>query len=266
MDDPVPIPALLSTRPLDPGPNETPHKEIHDFDLDLQSAPSCPQFSGVHVFRDFFSTDEADRLLKEVEDAPFIPAQSGKWKQHYGPKVNFNEQKINSAQFRGLPDYARRIESRLRKLVRQGRPGSPADNHGLRTALEAFGATDVFVLRYLERNASNLDFHRDDTFAYGETILDVSLESDSVLTFLEGREPDRQTNPAECVRVPLPARSLAVVYGRARFAWDHAILAYDIVGRRTSITLRTLSETLRRSDAGRHILDVVRSNMTPNAQ
>lgn len=263
MDDPVRIPNLLSTRPRDPGPIPNSRDGFHYFDLDLQSVPSCPEFRGVHVFRDFFSADEAQRLLREVEEAPFVAAQSGKFKQHYGPKVNFNKQKINATRFRGLPDYAHRIESRLRTLAGLDRPGSPADLQALRTALEAFEATDTFVLRYLERNASNLDFHRDDTFAYGEAILDVSLESDSVLTFLERQESDPLTNRGKCVRVPLPARSLAVVYGPARFAWDHAILAYDIAGRRTSITLRTLNETLRHSDAGRRILDIVRRNGTP---
>jgi len=260
MDDPVQIPDRLATRPPPPGPTPDPSDDFHDFDLDLQSAPTCPEFRGIQVFRDFFSMDEAERLLREVDEAPFVAAQSGKWKQHYGPKVNFNKQRVNATQFQGLPHYTRRIESRLRERTDRDRSGRREEKRALRAALDTFEATDVFVLRYLEENASNLDFHRDDTFAYGETILDLSLESDSVLTFLERRAPDRQASPGQCVRVPLPARSLAIVYGHARFSWEHAILAYDIVGRRTSITLRTLNETLHHSDAGRRILDIVRGN------
>jgi alkylated DNA repair protein alkB family protein 4 len=263
MDDPVQIPQRLSSRPRDPDPDTPVRDGFHDFDLDLQGSPTCPEFRGVHVFRDFISPDEADRLLEEIEKASFVPAQSGKLKQHYGPKVNFNKRKINTGRFQGLPDYARCIESRLRELANRELSGSPVDHLALRTALETFETTDAFVLRYLERDASNLDFHRDDTFAYGEAILDLSLESDSVLTFLESQAPGLQTGQGECVRVPLPARSLAVVYGRARFSWDHAILAYDIVGKRTSITFRTLNETLRHSDAGRRILDIARGNASP---
>ena len=159
-----------------------------------------------------------------------------------------------------MPDYARWIESRLRELTHLDLPGSPIDNLALRAALEAFETTDAFVLRYLERDASNLDFHCDDTFAYGEAVLDLSLESDSVLTFLDRQGQWLAGGQGNCVRVPLPARSIAVVYGRARLSWEHAILAYDIAGRRTSITLRTLNETLRHSDAGRRIFDIARGD------
>lgn len=258
MDDPMPLPGPLSTRPADPAAIPNPRKAVHDFDLDLQCAPSCPEFQGVRVYLDFLSPDQADRLLREVAKAPFVPAQSGKWKQHYGPKVNFNEQRINAGQFRGLPSYARRIESCLRERVERDHAGHPAELRALRSALESFETTDAFVLRYSEQHASNLDFHRDDTFAYGEVILDLSLESDSVLTFLARQSPDSPPSQGRFVRVPLPSRSLAVVHGRARYAWDHAILAYDIVGRRTSITLRTLNKTLHLSDAGRRILDIAR--------
>lgn len=265
MDDPVQIPELLSTRPTRPThAGSNPQGQIHDFDLDLQSAPSHPAFQGVHVFRDFLSAGEAEQLMTEIQEAPFLPAQSGKLKQHYGPKINFNRQKVNVAAFRGLPKYVSRIESRLRELTSQDLAGDPTNNAALRTALETFEPTDAFVLRYFEQDASNLDFHRDDMFAYGEVILDLSLESDSVLTFLECNEAAPKTSYWTCVRVPLPARSLAVLYGSGRFTWDHAILAYDIAETRTSVTLRTLSEGLRESDPGKQILDIARGDRVPD--
>jgi alkylated DNA repair dioxygenase AlkB len=263
MDDPVQIPDLLSKRPSHSDPNT--HDRIHVFDLDLQCAPSYPAFEGIHVIRDFLSADEARHLMTEIERAPFVPAQSGKLKQHYGPKINFNKQKINATSFKGPPEYARRIESRLRNLAQQDFPDGSTHNMTLHIALKTFETTDAFVLQYFEQDESNLDFHRDDSFAYGEVILDLSLESDSVLTFLEGCEPGSTANQRECVRVPLPARSLAVVYGRARFIWEHAILAYDITGRRTSVTLRTLNEALRENDEGRRLLDIARGDQTPDA-
>ena len=262
MDDPVQIPELLSKRPSHSGPNT--QNRIHEFDVDIQCAPSCSAFEGIHVIPDFISADEAGLLLAEIERTPFVLAQSGKLKQHYGPKINFNKQKINAAPFKGLPGYARRIESRLRNLAQQNFPTGSTHGMALHTALDGFETTDAFVLQYFEQDESNLDFHRDDTFAYGEVILDLSLESDSVLTFLEGCEPGPTPNQRECVRVPLPARSLAVVYGPARFIWEHAILAYDITERRTSITLRTLNEALRESDEGRRILEIARGGQTPD--
>lgn len=262
MDDPVQIPDLLSTRPPDPASAPNASGRIHDFDLDLQAAPRCPAFQGVHVFCEFFSTIEAESILRTIDESAFDSAQSGKHKQHHGPKINFNKQRINAAPFLGIPEYAREIESRLRELMAQNDPEYRPDIVALRTALESFETTDVFVLRYLERNASNLDFHQDDTFAYGEMILDLSLESDSVLTFLNRAESELTTGSVECVRVPLPARSLTVLYGHARFFWSHAILEYDIVGRRTSVTLRTLNPSLHESEAGSRVLRIARGDRT----
>ena len=81
-----------------------------------------------------------------------------------------------------------------------------------------------------------------------ELILDLSLESDSMLTFFRVSLSESGRQVEECVRVPLPARSLVAIYGSARFDWEHAILAYDIVGQRTGITFRTLQEDLRNTE------------------
>ena len=134
----------------------------------------------------------------------------------------------------------------------------------LRDAVDAFETTDVFVLRYRPEKRSNLDFHLDDTFAYGELILDLSLESDATLTFYRGRpnsevkEPITRNAPEACVRVPLPARSLALLFGAASYDWEHAILAEDVRAKRTSITLRTLSPALKQSKGGREVLSRAR--------
>lgn len=263
MDPPLALPEWLKSRPCEAGPETRLDERIHRFDLDLQIAPDCPEFRGIRVFRDFLSMHEARRLLAEIERTPFVLAQSGKLKQHFGAKVNFNRRRMNAAAFSGLPEYARWIESRARVVAGADRFERPADRSALALALESFETMDLFVLRYSELDASNLDFHCDDIFAYGEAILDLSLESDSVLTFIERLEDGYEANPTRCVRVPLPARSLAVVYGDARFAWDHAILPYDIDERRTSVTLRTLSEALRQSIEGRRVLDIARGSAAP---
>jgi alkylated DNA repair dioxygenase AlkB len=251
MYDPLPLAACLAG--LTPGKLAGPVGRVAAFDVATQRAPRCPDFDGVVVVEDFVSIAEAEALLAEIEAEPFAAAQSGKQKQHYGPKINFKKRRAKANGFSGLPRYTHWLEDRLRLT------------HSV--PMGDFETTDVFVLRYEEDRASNLDFHRDDTFAYGEAILDFSLESDSVLTFLERPMPGVRTSQTKCVRIPLPARSLAVLYGRARFSWDHAILAYDISGRRTSITLRTLSEMLCSGDDGddgdgdgRRILDIARGN------
>lgn len=227
---------------------------LHVFDPATQSAPTCPAFRGVRVHPEAISPTEAEALLAQIERSPFLPSQSGKQKQHFGPRFNFMRRRMNVDRFDGLPAWAPGIEARLRALVAADRAGDPGDLAGCRRALDDFATTDVFVLRYAERERSNLDFHVDDLYAYGEAIVDLSLDSDSWLSFLGPIDGSVDETDQVCVRVPLPARSLAVVYGSARFAWQHAILPGDIRGIRTSITLRTLAPALRSTDAGRIVL------------
>ncbi|MBK7950582.1 MAG: alpha-ketoglutarate-dependent dioxygenase AlkB [Deltaproteobacteria bacterium] len=236
-----------------PAADATPAR-LHVFDPASQCAPTCPAFRGVRLYPDALARDEADSLLEQIEARPFTPSQSGKLKQHFGARFNFMRRRMNAERFAGLPAYASGLEHRLRTLVAADRTGDPGSLADARRALENYQTTDVFVLRYLEHEQSNLDFHVDDCFAYGEAIVDLSLDSDSVLSFLGPARPERGEPGLECVRVPLPARSLALVYGPARFEWQHAILPRDIRGVRTSITLRTLAETLRETDAGRALL------------
>jgi alkylated DNA repair protein alkB family protein 4 len=247
---PIETPAFLRARPVEPGRTAC-GSTVHGFDVEAQCVPDLPSFSGVWLLRDFVSEAEAETLLAEIEAAPFAPAQSGKQKQHFGAKANFRKRRLNVSHFEGLPGYGRWLEARLRtRLAEAGE--QPA---GLAEALVRYVTTDVFVLRYLERQCSNLDVHIDDTWAYGEVILDLSLESDGWMTFLDRDPQDGVPGGFTCVRVPMPERSLAVLFGPARFGWHHGIAAADIHGRRTSITLRTLGEGLRNGPEGRAVLE-----------
>jgi alkylated DNA repair dioxygenase AlkB len=201
----------------------------------------------------------------EIGKTPFAPAQSGKTKQHFGANFNFNKRKLNVSRFHGLPEYGLVLEARLVDAFRHTLDPSSADGKAMRCALANFDTTDLFVLRYQEREASNLDLHIDDTFAYGEAIFDVSLETDSVMTFVRAESPRHATHSIdpgasiECIRVTLQAGSAALLYGPARYEWEHGILHYDVRGQRTSITLRTLSDPLRNTEDGKRVLEVARS-------
>lgn len=256
MDPPLELPALLAERPDDTS------RDVHAFDVDTSRAPSCPAFRGLVVVRNFLTPSEAADLLARIDDTPFARAQSGKLKQHFGARVNFNKRRLNASAFEGLPDYLPALDRRIRSVF--GKPTNPARawTPEVRRALDDYATTDVFVLRYRAADSSNLDLHIDDTFAYGEAIFDLSLESDSVLTFVRSTRDASGSVSHACVRAPLPARSVAMLFGPARHAWEHGIMHYDIVGRRTSLTLRTLSPALRGTPEGRRVLRIVGADAT----
>lgn len=229
------------------------------FDLELQCAPGVPQFRGVRVLREFCSEEESRQWLCAIDAGVFVPAQSGKAKQHFGAKVNFKRRRLSSDGFQGLPGYVHDVEARVARYVASGAANGDLDP-ALVAAFGAFEATDAFVLRYEERRGSNLDLHIDDPWAYGEGIVGVSLESDSVLTFVPGARGGGN-RPLRGIRVPLPARSAVLLFGDARYAWEHAILSEDVRGRRTSLTLRTLAPTLRASEDGRRIAAIARRTL-----
>ncbi|KAK8736243.1 hypothetical protein OTU49_004888 [Cherax quadricarinatus] len=60
------------------------------------------------------------------------------------------------------------------------------------------------------------------------------------------------------VRVPMPRRSLLILYGPARYDWEHGILREDIPSRRVCITYRELTPTYLsygpKVEIGEHIL------------
>lgn len=243
--DPIPLPRLLAE----------PEGPVSRFDARHQRAPGQRDFEGLRILTDVVTLEEERALLERIGRSPFLPSQSGREKQHYGPRVNFNRRRIQTDRFDGLPDYAFELEERARERIARD---LPADDP-IHAALAEYVTTDVFVLRYEPMRRSNLDFHLDDLFAYGDLILDFSLESDAVLSFYRGR-PDgevRTQAPIEeaCVRAQLPARSLALIFGPARRSWEHALLASDLGGRRTSLTLRTIGPEVRATPSGDAILE-----------
>ncbi|CAH1231632.1 ALKBH4 [Branchiostoma lanceolatum] len=65
------------------------------------------------------------------------------------------------------------------------------------------------------------------------------------------------------VAIPMPRRSLLVVYGDARHKWMHAIHREDITGRRIAVTLRELSSEFSadgvHSQTGKELIEVALS-------
>ena len=61
------------------------------------------------------------------------------------------------------------------------------------------------------------------------------------------------------IRIPLPRRSLLVMYGEPRYDWEHCILRRDIINRRVVIAYREFTPTYLPNGSdetlGKQILD-----------
>jgi len=102
-----------------------------------------------------------------------------------------------------------------------------------------------------------IDPHIDDCWVWGERVISVNLLSDSVLTMTKYIGPIEKYNlhyrfPPEdatlfqsnqeqqfpIVRIPMPRLSLLVLYGPARYEWEHCIYRSDITDRRICMAYR----------------------------
>lgn len=70
-------------------------------------------------------------------------------------------------------------------------------------------------------------------------------------------QQNKKTDP-KVLRIPMPRRSLLVLYSSPRYDWEHGILREDIASRRVCITYRELTPTYLscgpKADTGKTIL------------
>lgn len=178
---------------------------------------------------------------------PWQTSQSGRRKQNFGPKTNFKKMKLACGAFVGFPAYSDFVQ---RKFTA----------HPL---LRMFRTIEQCSLEYDPVKGASIDPHIDDCWIWGERVVTVSLLSDSVLTLtlyegdrerynlpqvdryranlLERYATDEELNCLgrdAVVRLPMPARSLMVLYGGPRYQWEHCVLREDIAVRRVCIAYR----------------------------
>ena len=154
--------------------------------------------------------------------------------------------------FGGFPNFTKFIQNRFRTIP----------------LLESYQSIEQCFLEYEQKVGASIEQHIDDCWVWGERILTVSMLSDSVLTMtyfdyavernakrynldtfrqfnpdlyysiLKDNELKNDQDKGIIIRIPMPRRSLLVLYDRARYEWEHRILRQDIIGRRVCIAYR----------------------------
>lgn len=211
-------------------------------------------FPGVFVLENFLNEIEEDYLLKSIDNVPWDPSQSGRRKQNYGPKCNFKKKKIKLGDFHGFPLFSKFVQDRFKDVP----------------ILKNFFTIEQCSLEYNSKTGASIDPHIDDCWVWGERIVTVNLLSDSVLTMTMNKKSDKYNlgcvkdyssvvDKNGCyaissehfgirdfkeapfypvIRIPMPRRSLLVMYGSARYEWEHQIFRNDIFDRRVCLAYR----------------------------
>ena len=222
-------------------------------------------FCGIKIIEDFVSCEEESQLVQDLDTLPWTLSQSGRRKQNYGPKANFKKKKVKPGHFDGFPKCTKFIQDRFSTVP----------------SLEDYKTVEQCSIEYRPETGSRIEPHIDDCWIWGERIVQLNLLSDCFLTLMPyyggndrfnlddvatfprilNDDGDVIFNPfknkfvqsepyrLKCkddlingiVRIPLPRRSLLLLYGQPRYDWEHCIVREDIKNRRIVIAYRELT-------------------------
>lgn len=204
-------------------------------------------FHGIEILENFISSQEEMDIVRKIDMWDWKASQSGRQKQDFGPKVNFKKRKLRSDCFTGLPPFSKVLVGKM----------------NLVPCLATFRPIEQCHLEYIPERGSSIDPHFDDWWVWGERLVTLNLLSSSYIIFTynpteEENNDSLQQLPA--VSVPMPQRSLLVVYGDARFKWMHSVPRNAITSRRIAITYRELSEQFSEGgenfEVGKKVLEI----------
>ncbi|KAL4714093.1 hypothetical protein ACJJTC_008447 [Scirpophaga incertulas] len=238
------------------------NKAWQGWDMDLYKQHPYHQgnaidYPGIYILLDFITANEERDLMKNIDEMPWDISQSGRRKQNFGPKTNFKKRKIMPGQFSGYPTFTKFLQDRFRQV----------------TVLENYEVIEQCSLEYDPSKGASIDPHIDDCWIWGERIVTVNCLSDTVLTMTRFKGDNKKYNLScateyspilDCkgqiisdsnmlnafeiskptteddviIRIPMPRRSLLVIYGEPRYHWEHCVLREDISSRRVCIAYR----------------------------
>ncbi|XP_076234096.1 alpha-ketoglutarate-dependent dioxygenase alkB homolog 4 isoform X2 [Calliopsis andreniformis] len=207
-------------------------------------------YTGVKFVLEFLNSNEIASLMNSLDEIPWEPSQSGRRKQNFGPKCNFKKKKLRLGFFNGFPKCTQFVQQKFSEVP----------------LLKNFQTIEQCTLEYDPLRGASIDPHIDDCWIWGERIVTVNVMGDSVLTMTPYYGPDTKYNlqstveySISCsnlkfdevnnkkhtedinVRLPMPEGSLMVLYGAARYQWEHCVLREDVQSRRVCLAYRELT-------------------------
>lgn len=186
---------------------------------DLFGAPPLPPLpEGMVYEREFLDRGEEQALVARIETLPLKEMNyrgytARRRVMSFGGSYDFQAQRLSEAP--PLPDW---LEPLRRKVATWAN-----------LAPEAF--TQVLVAQY--REGTPLGWHRD--VPDFEDVVGVSLLNEAVMRFRP--YPPREPKKADVLKVVVEPRSIYLLRGPARWAWQHSVAPTRTL--RYSITFRT---------------------------
>jgi alkylated DNA repair dioxygenase AlkB len=188
------------------------------FGAPAPAGPALPE--GLRYEEDFLSREEEAPLVAIVEA---LPLQAMKYQQYtalrrvvsYGGQYDFSAQQLDAAE--PLPAWLDPLRARAAAWI----------------GIDPGQFTQALVAEY--RPGTPLGWHRD--VPDFEDIVGISLANEAVMRFRP--YPPDAPKKADVVKLTLAPRSIYLLRGAARWAWQHSVAPTKVL--RYSITLRTPS-------------------------
>lgn len=211
---------------------------------------------GLTLIPDWLSETEEVQITLALDTPPsegregWVPSQSGRRKQHFGPTANFKKRKLKLKEnYVGIPAELVPIVHRLDTVPE------------LKDDRIPFQVAEVASLEYLADQGSNIDPHIDDTWVWGPRIAGICTGCDCVMSFVTC-SPTKTEQVVE-LQVLLPNRCFFILDGDARYRWLHGIRRGALFGkRRVSLTIRELTQAILTSHQ-ELAADIIRLAQTP---
>jgi hypothetical protein len=225
-----------------------------------KSPAGAAPFSGAIVLTDFITAAEEARVLAAVDacawqqarrngryrsqlygrfrtDGPFArPGSRPGNPRALGPFGDSGASSMRAVVSDELPPWAVEIGARIAASAGRVLAEHPDWSRYVQ-GLDAFRPNQMNVNSYNARAGDAITPHMDDRSISGPFICNLSLLADGQMTYV--REKGTGVPENDTVKVNLPARSMHIMTGPARWSWKHAMLNKDIRGeRRVSLTFR----------------------------
>jgi len=173
---------------------------------------------GIKVLKNFVDKQLHDKLVNHLSASQWVNSQSGRRKVDFGPKVNFKKQKIKlNENFEGFPIILKPVVDKLVSKL-------------------GFLAHEILYLEYNPSKGAHIDPHIDDSWSWGEQIVNLNLKEPTIMTFSDGNiEYPVYLNPSD----------LLAINGVSRHEWTHEIKQTHIKNLRYCITFRDLSKQVQ---------------------